>query len=162
MNWKLIFIGGVLFYLAGWLVAPITIPLIHEGVLADDYAATSQFWRPELMNDNMAALMPRWIVTGLISAFIAAGLYGFVRPALSGAGWLRGLKYGVGLALLAICFMFGWSGVLNLPDSMWGWWALESTLTYLISGTVLGWIAEKVSPIGANLTSSPMSKPATA
>jgi hypothetical protein len=101
LNWKLILIGGLAFYFASWLVAPISMPLIHDGVLADDYLATSQFWRPELMNDNMGALMPRWIVTGLIGAFISAAVYGWVRSAFSGAGWMRGLKYGAALSLLA-------------------------------------------------------------
>lgn len=151
-NWKLIVIGGLAFYLASWLIAPITLPLIHEGVLADDYAATAQFWRPELMNGNMAALMPRWIVTGLIGAFIVAGIYGWVRPALSGAGWMRGLKFGVILALLSITFMLGWSGVFNLPDEMWAWWAVEMTLTSLIGGIVLGWVAEKVAPLASEGT----------
>lgn len=162
MNWKLILIGGALFYLASWLLAPISVPLIHEGVLADDYAATSQFWRPELMNDDMAALMPRWVATGLVAAFIIAAVYGWVRPALSGPGWMRGLKFGGVLALLTITFMLNWSGVFNLPDQMWAWWAVDSAITFLIGGLVLGWIAEKVAPITSDGATPTASHPAAA
>lgn len=162
MNWKLILIGGVLFYLASWLFAPISVPLIHDGVLADDYAATAQFWRPDLMNDNMAALMPRWIVTGLIGAFIIAGVYGWVRPAFSGSGWMRGLKFGAVLALLTITFMLNWSGIFNLPDVVWAWWAVDTTATFLISGLVLGWIAEKVAPLTSDRATPTEARPAAA
>jgi hypothetical protein len=159
MNWKMIAIGGAFFYLATWLVAPISGPLIHEGVLANDYVATAPFWRPELMSDNLAALLPRWIITGLISAFIIAAVYGWVRGALTGPGWKRGLKYGALLALLTITFMLGWSGVFNLPDRMWAWWGIESTASLLLGGLVLGWIADKVAPLEADRM-APTGRPA--
>ena len=163
MNWKLILVGGVVYYAAHWLIAPISMPLIHDGVLADDYEATVMFWRPELITDNLGALMPRWIVTGLIGAFIVACVYGWIRTAFAGAGWLRGLKFGVLLALLSTPMMMGYSSVFNLPDHMWAWWALESTATYLVAGAALGWVADKIAPQstapaarpGESLTSAP-------
>ncbi|MGH8284526.1 MAG: hypothetical protein ACRETT_02030, partial [Steroidobacteraceae bacterium] len=81
MNWKVIVIGGLVFFVATWLIAPITGPLIHEGVLKEAYMATATFWRPELNEQppNMAALMPYWITVGLIGSFITAGIYGIVR-----------------------------------------------------------------------------------
>jgi hypothetical protein len=162
LNWKLILIGGVVFYLASWLLAPISVPLIHNGVLADDYAATSQFWRPELMNNDMAALMPRWIVTGLIGAFITAAVYGWVRPAFSGPGWKRGVKFGVVLILFSITAMLAWSGVFNLPNQIWGWWTVDMTFTYLISGAALGWVAEKVAPLATDKATPAAARPAAA
>ncbi|MGQ0834073.1 MAG: hypothetical protein ACT4O5_03980 [Gammaproteobacteria bacterium] len=148
MNWKVIVIGGLVFFVATWLIAPITGPLIHEGVLKEAYMATATFWRPELNEQppNMAALMPYWITVGLIGSFITAGIYGIVRRALTGPGWMRGLKFGVGLTLLAIGTMAGLSGVFNLPAEIWAWWALEWTLMYLLGGVLLGWVAEKVAP----------------
>ena len=150
MNWKLVLIGGLAFYLASWLVSPITMPLIHEGVLAKDYESTVVFWRPELITQNITALLPRWIVTGLIGAFITAGIYGWIRSALVGAGWLRGLKFGAALSLLSLTFMLAWSGVFNLPDRMWAWWAVDSTTMLLVASTALGWIAEKVAPVAVH------------
>jgi len=150
MNWKLVVIGGVLFYLGTWLVVPISGPLLHEGILADDYQATAQFWRPELTQQppDMAALLPRWIATGLIAAFIVAAVYGWVRSSFAGAGWLRGLKFGAVLALLTITFMLGYSGVFNLPDTIWAWWWIETLVAYLLGGIALGWVADKVAPAG--------------
>ena len=68
MNWKLIFGGGIVYYAGAWLVAMISGPLIHEGVLDELYKLHAQFWRPELnqVPPDMAALMPRWIASGLI------------------------------------------------------------------------------------------------
>lgn len=154
MNWKVIVVGGVLFFIATWVLAPITGSLIHEGVLADDYRATTAFWRPELMEQppNMAALLPYWITVGLIGSLIVAGVYSVVRRAFTGSGWLRGLKYGVVLSLLAIGGMLGYSGVFNLPADIWMWWAVEWTAMNLLGGVVLGWVAEKLAPSSAAAT----------
>jgi hypothetical protein len=151
MNLKLVVVGGLVFYIATWVLAPITGPLIHEGVLKEAYMATAAFWRPELMQQppDMAGLMPYWITTGLIGSFIIAAIYSVVRSALAGPGWMRGLKFGVGLSLLSIGTQLALSGIFNLPAEIWAWWALEWTLMYLLAGTVLGWVAEKLSPATA-------------
>jgi len=88
MNWKLVVAGGLAWYAVTFAVSLGTGPLIHNGVLADDYVATAVFWRPELMETppNMAALMPRWVATGITAAFITSFTYGWVRPALSAPG----------------------------------------------------------------------------
>jgi hypothetical protein len=153
MNWKIVFIGGVVFYLAAFLVGMAMGPLIHQGVLKEAYIATASFWRPELNQNppDMAALMPMWITSGLISAFIGAGIYSIVRSSLSGAGWMRGLKFGVILSLLAIGFMGGYRGVFNLPDVIWVWWTVGTVVTYLVGGIVLGFVAEKLAPAGGSM-----------
>ncbi|MCH9025734.1 MAG: hypothetical protein IIA05_01290 [Proteobacteria bacterium] len=120
-------------------------PLIHEGVLDELYKAHAQFWRPELNQEppDLAALMPRWIATGLIGSFLIAGVYGVVRSSFDGAGWLKGLKYGLVLFLISISLALGWSGVFNLPDELWVWWTLESLFYFLVGGMALGWFADK-------------------
>ncbi len=145
MNWKLIFVGGIVYYAAAWLVAMVSGPLIHEGVLAELYKLHAQFWRPELnqVPPDMAALMPRWIATGLIGSFIIAGIYGVIRSSFEGGGWLKGAKYGLVLFLIGITASLGWSGVFNLPDELWAWWALDSLFYYLAGGVALGWFADK-------------------
>lgn len=145
MNWKLIFVGGIVYYAGAWLVAMISGPLIHEGLLDELYKLHAQFWRPELNQEppDMAALMPRWIASGLIGSFLIAGVYGVIRSSFDGAGWLKGLKYGLVLFLISISLSLGWSGVFNLPDEIWVWWTLDSLFYFLVGGMALGWFAEK-------------------
>ncbi len=149
-NWKIAFLGGLAYYAAQWIVSFVTGPLLHEGILVEAYKAHAQFWRPELNQEppDMAALLPRWITWGLIGAFISAAIYSVLRPALAGPGWQRGLKFGVIITLLHGAFMAGWSGVFNLPDMIWMWWWAESVFYFLIGGATLGWVAEKLAPVG--------------
>lgn len=148
MNWKIIFIGGLAFYIAQWIISFGTGPLIHDGVLNDLYIDNASFWRPELVQDppDMAALLPRWIATGLICTLILAAIYAWIRGCFGGPGWMKGLKYGLILWLFGICQMAGWSGVFNLPETIWIWWGIEAILYFAIGGMVLGWVSEKLSP----------------
>ena len=145
LNIKTVLIGGIVFYAASWVIGFGTGALIHEGVLDAAYRATESFWRPELAQDppDMAALMPRWIATGLIAAFILVGIYDNIRGALEGPGWLKGLKFGVVLSLIYATTAAGWSGVFSLPNSMWAWWAFDALLVYCFAATVLGWYVGK-------------------
>ncbi len=148
MNWKLIILGGLAFYGVMFIVSIPSGMLIHNGVLDAPYRANSEFWRPELNQDppDMAALMPRWIATGLLTTFVFAAIYGWLRPAFSGAPWQKGLKFGLLLSVVGCCFMAGWSGVFNLPAKIWMWWGFEQFLYYLPGGAVLGWIGQKLAP----------------
>lgn len=147
-NLKVIVVGGLAMYAAQWAIAFVTGPLIHEGVLAETYQANASFWRPELTQQppDMAALMPRWIATGLIGAFILAGIFDNIRGGLEGAVVLRGVKYGVILFLVSLCITAGWSGVFNLPDTIWLWWSAEALAYYVVGGAVLGWVTGKLAP----------------
>jgi hypothetical protein len=148
MNWKLVIVGGLVFYIVTFAVGMATGPLIHNGVLKDTYKANSGYWRPELNQDppDMAALMPRWITTGVITSLILAALYGWIRPAFAGPGWKRGLLYGLFLSIVACLSFAGWSGVFNLPENVWVWWGLESFAYYLPGGAALGWVGGKLAP----------------
>ena len=148
MNVKLIVIGGIVLYAVSFLLSMVTGPLIHEGTLKQAYDDNPEYWRPELKQDppDIAALMPRWITTGLISSFIVAAIYGCVRPAFSGPGWKKGLWYGLILGGIGVTFMAGWSGVFNLPNTIWIWWSLELFIYYLPAGAALGWAADKFAP----------------
>jgi hypothetical protein len=151
MNWKIVFIGGVAFYVTMFIVSFGTGYLIHspEGVLFETYKATASFWRPELNADppDMGALMPMWIATGIVSALIAAGIYSVVRSSLAGPAWQRGLKFGLIAALFGLINALGYRGVFNLPDDIWQWWIVDATVLHLVGGIVLGIVAEKVSPV---------------
>ncbi len=150
MNWKIVFIGGIAYYVAMFVVSMATGYFIHspDGVLFETYRATAEFWRPELNADppEMGALMPMWIATGLLSALVAAGIYSAVRGSLAGPAWQRGLKIGVIAALFALISALGYRGVFNLPDNIWTWWIVDATVLHLVGATVLGVVAQKVSP----------------
>ncbi|MDH3839472.1 MAG: hypothetical protein OET16_06475 [Chromatiales bacterium] len=148
MNWKIVFIGGLACYVAQWIAGFVTGAVIHEGILDPVYIATPQFWRPELVQDppDIMALLPRWISAGLIGSFLFAGIYSLLRHAFAGPGWLRGLKFGLMVAVIAASAMLGWSGVLALPDVIWAWWAFESFIYYPLGGAVLGWVAARLVP----------------
>ncbi|MCB1604899.1 MAG: hypothetical protein KDI59_09640 [Xanthomonadales bacterium] len=148
MNLKIALIGGIIFYLVQFLLGMITGPLLHEGILDPYYQQTAAFWRPELMQDppDMAALMPRWITTGVIFAIIIAGIYSMVRSSFSGSGLLKGIKYGVMLTVLMAGWSAAWSGIFNLPDAIWLWWTAESVLYFVVAGAVLGWVSAKLVP----------------
>jgi len=150
MNKKLVavVVGALVFYVVQFAIGMAMGPLIHDGALADEYDATSEFWRPELNQEppDMGALMPRWIATGLIIALVFAAFYVWIRGGLKGVGWLKGLKFGFAMALVMIAYMWGWSGVFNLPAKIWLWWSVETPIYMIPAGAVLGWVAGKLAP----------------
>ena len=151
MNWKLIILGGLAYYVAAFIVSFATGEVIHNRILVEAYEATTSFWRPELTQvpPDMAALMPMWITTGLITSFILAGIYGVFRSALSGPAWQRGLKFGVVAWLFSVSTMAGMSGAFALPATIWVWWGVDALIYSLIGATVLGIVAEKLAPAEA-------------
>ncbi len=144
-NLKTILLGGLVFYVTMFIISMGLGPLIHEGILDPLYRQTASFWRPELQQDppDMAALMPRWIATGLLTTFIFVGIYDNIRSAFSGSGVVQGLKFGLVMGVIYCCFGAGWSGVFNLPNQIWFWWGLEGLIMYAIGGMALGWFVGK-------------------
>jgi hypothetical protein len=144
-NIKLIFLGGLIYYVAQWIVSMVAGMAIHEGILDPIYKAHQEYWRPELNQDppDMAALMPRWISVGLVGAFIGAFIFDNVRAAFAGSGVIKGLKFGFLMALFYASMAAGWSGIFNLPETIWFWWGVEGFIIFMTGGAVLGWFAEK-------------------
>jgi len=154
MNWKIVFVGGIVYYAAIFVVSMVLGHFIHSpeaGVLAETYRETATFWRPELnMNPpDMSLMWSMWLPSGILSAFLAAGIYSVVRSSLTGPGWQRGVKFGVIAFLFAVVSALGYRGVFNLPDNVWIWWMIGALVMYLIGGAMLGWIAQKLAPAGA-------------
>ena len=143
MRWKLILLGGLAFYAAMWIVSMASSPMVHEGLLKATYQAHAHLWRPELnkVPPDMAALLPRWILTGLLGSFIQVWIYGIMEPALAGPGWKKGLKFGGILCLFGATWALGYSGIFNAPDKVWTVWTLESAAYYLPAGALLGWLS---------------------
>lgn len=144
-NIKNILLGGIIFYVSMFVVSMGLGPLIHEGVLKDLYLQTNDFWRPELRTDppDMAALMPRWITVGLLSAFLYVGIYDNIRSAFNGSGMVKGLKFGIVVALVYLGIAAGWSGIFDLPEQIWLWWSIEAVVIYAVGGMALGWALGK-------------------
>lgn len=151
MNPKIIFAGGLAMYVAQFVISMATGPIIHNGILNDAYRANAAFWRPELnaVPPDMTALLPLWISVGLVGSFVLAGIYGVIRGAFGGSGWVQGAKFGLMVWLVQLVSMAGWSGVFNLPYEIWGWWAAEGILYMVVGGAVLGLVAEKLAPQSA-------------
>ena len=147
-NLKVILLGGLALYVTQFILGMASGPFIHNGILADVYDATAAFWRPELNQDppDMAALMPRWIATGLIMAFIMTAIYDTIRPALNGSGLMKGITFGFMAFLFSAGMTAGYSGVFNLPSEIWLWWNVEGLVTNLVGGAVLGLVCAKLSP----------------
>lgn len=148
MNWKAVVLGGLAYYAAAFVVSMVSGVIIHEGILDAAYRATESFWRPELVQDppDMAALMPMWIATGIVTSIILAGIYMVFRAALGGPAWQRGLKFGIAIWLWSVSLMAAWSGVFNLPGKIWIWWGVDAAI-YTITGAIaLGIVAQKLAP----------------
>jgi hypothetical protein len=148
MNAKSIVLGGLAFYVVTWILSFVTGPVIHDGVLLESYKATAGFWRPALMQEppDMAALLPRWITTGLIYSFVLAALYSKVRPVFAGSGWMRGARFGFWIWLFATAIALTYSGFFNLPDRIWFWWAIDGLVGSVIGCAVLAWTADRWAP----------------
>jgi hypothetical protein len=153
VNWKIVFIGGIAYYAAFFLLSMIGGSFIHspEGVLGAVYRETAAFWRPELRANppDMVALMKLWVPIGLLSSFLLAGIYSLIRSSFSGSGIVRGVKFGVISWIFAAVAAMGYWGVLDLPIRIWTWWLIEGVWMHLIAGAVLGWVAHKVAPVNA-------------
>ncbi len=150
MNWKIVFIGGVAYYAAFFLLSMVGGSFIHSpvGVLGALYRETASFWRPELQADppDMAALMKMWVPIGLLSSFLLAGIYSVIRSSFMGSAIVRGVKFGVVGWIFAAVAAMGYWGVFNLPIKIWSWWLIEGIWMHLIAGAVLGWVAQKIAP----------------
>ena len=72
-----------------------------------------------------------------------AGIYDNIRSAFNGSGLIKGLKYGLMIGVIYSLFGAAFSGVFNLPDAIWGWWALDGLLVYSAGGMVIGWFVGK-------------------
>ena len=146
MNWKLVIIGGVVYYIVTMILGfGVTGPLIHEGILDATYQEHQSFWRPELNEDppNLAPLMPRWLIGGLVGSLVFAAIFSCVASSLGGVNLMSGLKYGLIVAVLFAVFAIGYSGVFALPDSLWIWWTLEGLLVNPVGGAAMGWAGGK-------------------
>lgn len=147
MNWKLIVVGGLVYYAVTMIVGIfVTGPLIHEGLLEAPYRANQEFWRPELNQDppDIGALMPRWLAAGLINALVIAAIFAWMRPTLGGSDLKAGVKYGLFLSLFGAMFALAWSGIFDLPDTIWLWWTIDGLMLNILGCAAMGWVGQRL------------------
>jgi hypothetical protein len=154
MNFRIVFVGGAVYYVVLFAVSMILGMLIHSpetGVLGEAYRETASFWRPELNANppDPSLIWMLWIPSGLLGAFLAAGVYSVVRPGLAGGPWQRGFKFGVIAFVFAVINALGYNGVFALPGKIWTWWMIGAAVMYLAAGPVLGWVSQKLAPARA-------------
>ena len=146
MNWKLIIIGGLVFWLVTNILGlGVTGPIIHDAILDPMYRATEHLWIEPLRQDppDMAAVMPRWIVMSLISSLVVAGLYSCLRKAFEGPGWRCGMTWGLYLAIFSFITLLGYSGVIALPMKIVVWWGVDGLVLFVLGGAAMGWAGER-------------------
>lgn len=146
MNWKLIVIGGLVFWLVTNIVGlGVTGQIIHNMILDPLYRATESLWIEPLRQDppDMAAVMPRWIVVSLISSLVVAGLYSCLRKAFEGPGWKCGMTWGLYLGIFSFVTLLGYSGVIALPMTIVIWWGVDGLILFVLGGAAMGWAGER-------------------
>jgi len=148
MNWKVTVVGGLAFFVATFVIGMATGPVIHSGILQAAYKANSTFWQPALAADppDMAAIMPYWIVSGIVFGLVIAGIYGCTRGSFSGPAWKKGLSYGLTMAVFYCAVLGQLSGLFYLPAKIWIWWGVEALIVWALGGAVMGVAVAKVAP----------------
>ena len=77
MNWKLIIVGGLVFYVVMFVVSMVTGPVVHQGILLESYQATmtpfnpsettaGRFWSPDVLHAGAPSASQRTVPFGSI------------------------------------------------------------------------------------------------
>ncbi len=143
MNWKLVGIGALVFWIVSNIIGmAVTGPIIHQGVLDPVYRAHESFWIEPLRQDppDMAAVLPYWLINSLLASLVIAGIYSCVHSCFKGPGWRKGLTWGLCLAILTFCTYLAFSGLFALPMTIFIWWGVDAAIIYMISGAAMGWV----------------------
>ena len=146
MNWRLIIIGGLVFWVVTNIVGfGVTGLIIHGAILDPIYRANESLWIEPLRQDppDMAAVMPRWIMVSLISSLVVAGLYSCLRKAFEGPGWKCGMIWGLYLAIFSFVTLLGYAGVIALPMTIVIWWSVDGLILFVLGGAAMGWAGER-------------------
>ncbi len=86
------------------------------------------------------------MLNSFISSLVIAGIFGAVRGSFSSPGWKKGISLGFCLALFSAVTLLNWSGVMDLPNNICLWWAIEGFIIFLIAGAAMGWATGKWAP----------------
>lgn len=110
--------------------------IVNQLLLAGDYRATEQLWRP-------ADQMKTWIFF-LVYAFVAFFFTLIFSKGYEGKGLMEGIRYGfyVGM-MMAVPKAYGTYAAVNIPYSLALQWFIYGLIEYIILGIVLAAIYGK-------------------
>jgi hypothetical protein len=113
-----------------WSVADF---VVHGVILASDYEATAQLWRP-MEEMSMGPIY----FTVLVSAIVFVAIYArfFAKKGIN-TGVEYGLWFGLGVG---VSMGYGSYTVMPIPDKMAVVWFLASLFEGALGGLLLGWI----------------------
>jgi hypothetical protein len=105
--------------------------VIHGLILAEDYAATAQLWRPQ--EEMLPAF---WLFSVLVWSVAFVMIYALL---ITPKTVLSGLRYGWWLGLaLGVSFGFGMYAVMPLTEKIVVTWCLGITIQFLLAGLLVG------------------------
>ena len=124
--------------LVGWIVYLVVSPLVNNVLLADLYARHAGVFRPQAEMNVAAGLG-----AALAGFFVFA--YAYAKGYEGGPGALEGLRYGVVVGLLLVCFSVAWNYVvLPVSGTLGAAWAVDAIAEMAIYGTVVGLVYKPV------------------
>jgi hypothetical protein len=106
--------------------------IVNEILLKDVYAANAAVFRaPEQMNLALG------FSAALLGFFVFA--YTYAKGYEGGSGALEGIRFGVLVALLIICFATTWSYVTTpITSSLYFSWLIDIIVEFSIYGAIVG------------------------
>lgn len=143
MNFGRLALGAV----AAWIAYVAIGFVVNTMILADVYAqhiAANVMRPPEAGN----ALVPIGLVMGLLGFFVFA--YAYAKGYEGGQGVQEGLRFGVVVALLLICFALIWEYVVfPISGRLLAYWVVDLLVEFAIYGMIVGAIYKPaVTPAG--------------
>ena len=74
----------------------------------------------------------------MVFALGVAALFQWVYPRLQGAGWRRGIIFGVSLCPLIWATYLGMWTLFTLPVILWVWWGVYFLVISVLAGAAMG------------------------
>ncbi len=146
MNMRLVMVSTLAFWIVSNIIGmAVTGPIIHQKILDPEYRANESFWLPELRQDppDMGALMPRWLLNSFLSSLVVGGIYSYVRNSFPAPGFKQGFYWGLSLAVFTVVTTNAWSGIFDLPSTLWIWWCVDAMIVFPVAGIAMGWAGSK-------------------
>jgi hypothetical protein len=125
--------------LVGWIVYLGVSPLANNLLLADLYARHAGVFRPQAEMNLVLGL-------GATLAGFFVFAYAYAKGYEGGPGALEGLRFGVVVGLLLVCFSVAWNYVvLPVSGALGAAWVVDAIAEMAIYGTVVGLVYTPVS-----------------
>lgn len=122
------FVAWVVFLVIGFVVNTV--------LLADVMARNADAMRPEA---NVMANLPFGFAFGLVGFFVFA--YAYAKGYEGGRGMVEGMRFGVIVGLLLVCFGVIWQYVVfPISGELLVYWILDYIVEFAIYGMIVGYL----------------------